>query len=345
MGCALKLAVLFGCLPFSTAGIHTLEYFYAATSGNFPEFISVGVVDGVVISQYERISQKQVPKQDWMKQLDQDYWDSETRWSKTYDENFTKDIKIVRKRFNQTGGVHVLQKMYGCRWDIDSGATDGYEQFGYDGEDFLLLDLKSMRWIAVLPQAGPSKAEWDRTESAVNRRAYFQGTCIEWLKKYVQFGSSTLRRKVSPEVTLLQKDSFSPVVCHATGFYPEGVMITWKRDGVEMEEDVDVGETLPNHDGTFQKRAVLTVPPEERRKAQYTCEVAHQSGKTIIRTLTVEDGNILGIGIGIGFLVAALVVIGGIVGIVMMKMKTGFKKAEHTDTDSSNSERYLFSTR
>ena len=77
----------------------------------------------------------------------------------------------------------------------------------------------------------------------------------------------------------------SSVVCHATGFHPKAVNMTWKRDGEVIQEDVYVGETLPNGDGTYQKRAELTVSPEERKRSQYTCEVEHASG-LIIKTLT-----------------------------------------------------------
>ena len=94
---------------------------------------------------------------------------------------------------------------------------------------------------------------------------------------------------VSPEVTLFQKDS--GVVCHSTGFYPEEVVITWKKDGEDLHKDVNMGETLPNGDGTFQKRAELTVSPEERKKGHFTCEVEHRSGKPIVKTLIVEDGK------------------------------------------------------
>lgn len=67
-------------------------------------------------------------------------------------------------------------------------------------------------------------------------------------------------------------------------------MITWKKDGTEVQ-DVDVGETLPNEDGTFQKKVVLTVSSEDRKKGQYTCEVAHKSGAPVVKTLVVEDGK------------------------------------------------------
>ncbi|KAG5264897.1 hypothetical protein AALO_G00259230 [Alosa alosa] len=223
--------------------------------------------------------------------------------------------------------------MYGCQWDDERKATDGFNQCGYDGEDFISMDLKNLRWTAPTPQSVITKRKWDNNRALLEgNKAYFTTECIEWLKKYVQYGSSTLERKVHPEVTLLQKDS--GVACHATGFYPDQVMITWKRDGEEMQEDVDVGETLPNEDGTFQKRAVLAVSPEERKKGQYTCEVAHKGGTPILKTLIVEDGNI--VGIIIGCVVAAAVVIGVIVAIVMMKKK-GYKKAEQSDSESDHS--------
>lgn len=81
---------------------------------------------------------------------------------------------------------------------------------------------------------------------------------------------------VPPKVSVFQKDSSSStVVCHANGFYPEAVMVTWKRDGMEMTGDIEVGETMPNADGNFQNRAVLTVPLKAGKNSKYTCEVTH----------------------------------------------------------------------
>ncbi|KAJ8335316.1 hypothetical protein SKAU_G00409550, partial [Synaphobranchus kaupii] len=34
------------------------------------------------------------------------------------------------------------------------GATGGFEQYGYDGEDFLIFDLKNLRFISPTPQGG-----------------------------------------------------------------------------------------------------------------------------------------------------------------------------------------------
>uniref|UniRef100_A0A8C5CYY8 Ig-like domain-containing protein n=2 Tax=Gadus morhua TaxID=8049 RepID=A0A8C5CYY8_GADMO len=66
----------------------------------------------------------------------------------------------------------------------------------------------------------------------------------------------------------------SPVVCHATGFYPDRVVVFWRRDGQELHEQVDPGEVLPNHDGTFQVSVDLNlkaVPQEDW--GRYECVV------------------------------------------------------------------------
>jgi hypothetical protein len=63
-------------------------------------------------------------------------------------------------------------------------------------------------------------------------------------------------------------------VCHATGFYPDRVVVFWRRDGQELHEQVDPGEVLPNHDGTFQVSVDLnlTAVPQEDW-GRYECVV------------------------------------------------------------------------
>ncbi|KAJ8267379.1 hypothetical protein COCON_G00125510 [Conger conger] len=117
-------------------------------------------------------------------------------------------------------------------------------------------------------------------------KQYLTQECVDWLKKYVSYGKSTLERRVKPEVSLLQKDTNSPVTCHVTGFYPRAVMVTWKRDGQEL-----VGETVPNGDGTFQTRSHLRVKPEDWKRNRYTCTVWHKSLEDDI-ILPVTEENI-----------------------------------------------------
>ncbi|XP_026148657.1 major histocompatibility complex class I-related gene protein-like [Mastacembelus armatus] len=60
--------------------------------------------------------------------------------------------------------------------------------------------------------------------------------------------------KTSPQCLSSRRPSLSPVSCHAAGFYPDKAEMFWRKDGEQLHEDVDHGEILPNHDGTFQMR-------------------------------------------------------------------------------------------
>ncbi|CAL8239219.1 unnamed protein product, partial [Gadus morhua 'NCC'] len=251
--------------------VHSLQYFYTASSGlsTFPEFIAVGMVDGLQFEYYDSNIQRIVLKQDWMDQLtryDPDYLERTTASFLVAQQSFKAFIGNAKKLFNQTGGIHVYQEMFGCEWDDEDGTTDGYEQYGYDGEDFIALDLKTLTWVAPVPQALPTKQRWDQDKARnEHKKNYYTKECVDLLKKHLAYGKSILQRTERPRVSLLQRSPSSPVVCHATGFYPDRVVVFWRRDGQELHEWVDPGEVLPNHDGTFQVSVDLdlTAVPQE----------------------------------------------------------------------------------
>uniref|UniRef100_A0A3B3QB97 Ig-like domain-containing protein n=1 Tax=Paramormyrops kingsleyae TaxID=1676925 RepID=A0A3B3QB97_9TELE len=232
------------CFAFPVS--HSLQYVYSGTSGiwNLPEFMIVRLVDGEPFVHYDSNSHKMTPLQEWMaKSEGPDYWNTESQVAMSDELAFENNIEVAKQRFNQTGGIHTLQVMYSCEWDDETGVS----VYGYDGSDFLTLDLKTMTYVAPVMQAVPTKLNWNSGRAFLEgQKAYHTHICIEWLKKYVSYGKSTLERTVRPEVSLLQKDPSSPVTCHATGFFPKGIVVTWRKDGVDMHSDVEVGETLPN---------------------------------------------------------------------------------------------------
>ncbi|XP_036001713.1 major histocompatibility complex class I-related gene protein-like [Fundulus heteroclitus] len=305
---------------YSAAAVtHSLKYFYTGSSQvkKFPEFVAVGLVDDVQIFHYDNNTQRCEPKQDWMKKIsDDDYWQSETYILQGYQQSFKTNIEIAKSRFTQTGGVHVFQQMYGCEWDDETGEFTGYYQYGYDGEDLLILDTKENTWIAVKQQAEITKnkrnndkfrLEWDKN--------YFYQRCPAWLKKYVDYGRSSLMRTDLPSVSFLQKSSSSPVSCHATGFYPNRAEMFWRKDGEEVLDGVVKGEILPNNDGTFQMSVDIdlsSVAPEDWSK--YECvfqlsgvkeEIVHRLEKIRIWS---NESNIMMI-IPVAAVVAPIVVL------------------------------------
>uniref|UniRef100_A0A669ELZ7 Ig-like domain-containing protein n=1 Tax=Oreochromis niloticus TaxID=8128 RepID=A0A669ELZ7_ORENI len=277
---------------------HSLKYFYTASSQvpNFPEFVVVGMVDEVQMVQFDSNTMKTVSKQDWMnRNIDEQYWETETGGFVSAQQVFKANIEIAKQRFNQTGGVHIVQRMYGCEWDDETNEVDGYEQFGYDGEDFIIFDLQTETWVAPKRQAVITKHKWDSNKAFITSvKNYYTQICPEWLKKYLNYGRSSLLRTVLPSVSLLQKSSSSAISCHAAGFYPDRAEMMWRKDGEETHEGVEIGEILTNNDGTFQMSLNLdlrSVPAEDWRR--YDCvfqfsgineNVTTTLDKTAIRT-------------------------------------------------------------
>uniref|UniRef100_A0AAR2K0K3 Immunoglobulin C1-set domain-containing protein n=1 Tax=Pygocentrus nattereri TaxID=42514 RepID=A0AAR2K0K3_PYGNA len=252
----LRYLLLLSVIIPPPASSHSLQFVYTATvtqGSRFPEFIVVGRLDGQQIVYYDSKTRKMIPKTEWMNKFGGP-------------EAMVKvSVDTLMQRFNKTKEVSVqtLQRMFGCELH-DDGTNKVYDQFGCDGEDFFSLDLNTETWTAASDKAVITKQKWERTCDASFRKAHLETECIEWLEKYVEYGRSSLETKVRPEASLFQKDSSSPVVCHATGFFPKAVMISWQKNGEDLHEDVELRETLPNQDGTFQKRSVLTVSPEEQ---------------------------------------------------------------------------------
>ncbi|XP_054648667.1 H-2 class I histocompatibility antigen, Q9 alpha chain-like [Dunckerocampus dactyliophorus] len=260
-----------------TPVIHTLKYFDTVSSQvpNFPEYVSVGYVDEVQIVHYDSNSRKAEAKQDWMNKItaeDPNYWQGQTEISVGNEQVYKISIENLQKRFNQTGGVHVLQWMSGCEWDDETDEVNGWHQEGYDGEDYISLDMKTWTYTAAKQQAFRDKLQWDHNKARLDYiKFYFTERCPSYLKKYVNNGRKVLMRTELPQVFLLQKTPSSPVSCLATGFYPDRADLFWRKDGEQLHEDVEHGELLPNHDGTFQMSSDLKVEVTADVEGKYEC--------------------------------------------------------------------------
>ncbi|XP_027010000.2 BOLA class I histocompatibility antigen, alpha chain BL3-7-like [Tachysurus fulvidraco] len=320
-------------LHLSSAVTHSLQYFYTAvTPGiNFPEFTAVGQVDGQQFGCYDS-ERREVIKTEWIHSDHPDHWNRITRIAKEHQEAYKAHVFTQMQVFNQTTGVHTVQRMVGCELD-DDGTVRGYRQYGYDGEDFLSFDPKTLTWTAAKPQAVITKNRRN-TEPGNNNemKNFLEIDCIDWLKQYVSYGKETLERKVRPTVSMFQKHSPSPeVVCHTTGFFPKEVMIFWRKDGEEVHEDVELRETLPNQDGSFQKRSFLKVPAEELQKHTYTCVIQHSSlEKELVLEVPKGGGSMV---IIIGVVVALIVLV--VAGFMFWKKKNSGERRKEADVKFS----------
>ncbi|XP_068505193.1 major histocompatibility complex class I-related gene protein-like isoform X1 [Syngnathus scovelli] len=259
-----------------TLVIHTLDYFMTASrNGTLPEYMEVVYVDDVQILQFDSTRRKMKVKHDWVNKITEDdpyFWKRETEISYGTEQDMKNKIEIAKKHFNQTGGAHMIQLMYVCEWDDETGEVDAWEQYCYDGEYFLSFEGKTMKWIAANLQAFSTKIKWDQIDGLdKTKKNVPTEECPSYLKTHVRNGRDFLTRTELPKVFLLQKTPYSPVTCHATGFYPRTSSLFWRKNGEEIHKVVEKGETLPNHDGTFQASVHLKVEVTPAAEQEYEC--------------------------------------------------------------------------
>uniref|UniRef100_A0A8C8DF87 MHC class I-like antigen recognition-like domain-containing protein n=1 Tax=Oryzias sinensis TaxID=183150 RepID=A0A8C8DF87_9TELE len=172
---------------------HSLKYFLTDTSGttNFPKFVGVVMMDEVPIGYCDSHIKRAEAKQDWIRKL----FKLDPKFRDWYSEKclynhqlFEANINVVKQRLNQTEGSLILQSMTGCEWDDESGEVKGFDQYGYDGEDFISLDLQAETWITPKAQAIVIKHLWDEDKGRIKRnKDIYMSMCPEHLKKCMYF--------------------------------------------------------------------------------------------------------------------------------------------------------------
>ncbi|KAF3833531.1 hypothetical protein F7725_024735 [Dissostichus mawsoni] len=259
----IKMKMLLCLLLLGLVGPHCTSALYTASSGvsHFPEFVTVLLVDEVPITRYDSNTKRVEPKQDWMDRItdeDPQYWERETLLREDSQQTFKVNIETAKQRFNLTGDVHILQRMYGCDWDDVTGEVKGFEHYGFDGEDFMILDLETESYIAPTPEAVFTQHRENGNKGYFTTRRIPRQICPEYLKKYVNNGRSFLMRTdplsvSAPEVPLLSSQlpryRFLPGQSHH--------VLDQRRRGALQH--VRHGEILPNHDGSFQMSVALDV--------------------------------------------------------------------------------------
>ncbi|XP_025913016.1 class I histocompatibility antigen, F10 alpha chain-like isoform X2 [Apteryx rowi] len=309
-------------LPTDSAGV-------SEPSPGLPAFVSVGYVDGETIMRYGS-EQRAEPGAGWMKaNLDQQYWDHQTEIAQVNQQTFRLNLDTLQKRYNQSGGYHTRQSMYGCDL-LEDGGIRGFYQHAYDGRDFLALDKDALTFTAADAGAEITKGKWEAAAVPERMKYYLEKTCIEWLQKYVEYGKATLERRERPVVQVSGKESdgLLTLSCRAHGFYPRSIDINWLRKGRVQAQETKRGSTAPNSDGTYHAWASIEALAAE--KDEYQCRVEHASLPEPGLYSWEPQSNLLPIIIGV--VVAVLVVIAAIAGFVVWKSRSGMREKGYKPT-------------
>nr|AFS51735.1 MHC class I antigen [Bos taurus] len=347
MGPRTLLLLLSGVLVLTEtrAGSHSLRYFSTAVSRpglEEPRFIIVGYVDDTQFVRFDSDSPnpRAEPRAPWMEQEGPEYWDEQTRIVKDTAQTFRANLNTALGYYNQSeAGSHNIQAMYGCDVGSDGSFLRGYSQDAYDGRDYIALNEDLRSWTAADTAAQITKRKWEAEGYAGVQRNYLEGECVEWLRRHLENGKDTLLRADPPKAHVTHhpiSDREVTLRCWALGFYPEEISLTWQHNGEDQTQDMELVETRPSGDGTFQKWAALVVPSGEEQK--YTCRVQHEGLQEPL-TLKWEppQPSFLTMGIIVGLVLLAVTgaVVAGVV--ICMKKPSGEKRGTYIQALSSDS--------
>ncbi|XP_058522417.1 HLA class I histocompatibility antigen, A alpha chain-like isoform X10 [Ochotona princeps] len=279
------LLLLAGILALTEtrAGSHSLMYFITGVSQpglGEPRFFAVGYVDDTQLGRFN--SDPENPRTElqasWMQQVEQEYVDNHTQRGEEETRSNVVYLNTLPGYYNQSKAVsHTIQKMYGCEVGADGSLLLGYWQWAYDGADYIALNEDLRTWTAADMAAQITKHKWEVTGEAERYRSYLEEECMKSLRRFLELGKETLQRTDPPIAHVTHhpvSDQKATLRCWALGFYPKDITLTWHRDGEDLTQDMELVETRPAGDGTFQKWAAVLVPAGEEQR--YTCYVDHE---------------------------------------------------------------------
>ncbi|XP_045708284.1 HLA class I histocompatibility antigen, alpha chain F-like isoform X2 [Phyllostomus hastatus] len=347
MGLRALLLLLSGALALTEtwAGPHTLRYLSTFMSGpgrGKSRYIGVVYMDDTEILRFDsdvrnpRLEPR-VPwmEQPWVEKEMPGYWNQETRFCQCEAQTNEGNLNNLRAHYNQSEDVsHTYQEMTGCVVGSDGGFLGGYSRLFYDGTEYLALNKDLSSWTAADTAAQVTWRELVQFPDAEDRRAFLEGECLYWLHLYLKKGKETLLRADPPKTHVTHhpiSDHEVTLRCWALGFYPADITLTWQHEGEDLTQDMELVETRPAGDGTFQKWAAVVVPPGEEQR--YTCHVQHQ-GLPEPLTLRWEPPpqttiTIVGITAALGLLGAAAA------GVLLWRRKCSGRSREKYAQDAS----------
>ncbi|KAL4837799.1 hypothetical protein H8958_011984, partial [Nasalis larvatus] len=313
------------------AGSHSMRYFSTTVSRpgrGEPWYLEVGYVDDTQFVRFDSDAEspRMEPRAPWVEQEGPEFWEEQTRRAKDNAQCFRVNLRTIIGYYNQSeAGSHTLQVMAGCDLGPDGRLLRGYYQYAYDGRDYIALNEDLRSWTAADTAAQNTQRKWEADRFAEQLRAYMEGQCWEWLRRYLENGKETLQRAEPPKTHVTHhpvSDHEATLRCWALGFYPAEITLTWQRDGEDQTQDTELVETRPGGDGTFQKWGAVVVPSGEEQR--YTCHVQHKGlpEPLTLRWEPSSQSTIPIVGIVAGLAVLAVVVTGAVVAAVMWRRKS-----------------------
>ncbi|XP_055453053.1 patr class I histocompatibility antigen, A-2 alpha chain-like [Psammomys obesus] len=294
-------------------GSHSLRYLVTTTAsrpGLQDSHISVvGYVDHMQFMRFDRDgdTHRIQARGPWVKQMGSEYLEMEKRNAMSYSNRAIENLRFAIQVYNQSDNDRRLQR--------------GHYRHAFDGNDYISLNADLRTWTVADMTAQITQRRWEADRIAESFSPFLKFSCVEWLLRHLEIGKKTLQRSDPPKAHVThhpRPQGDITLRCWALGFYPADISLTWQLEGEDLTQDMELVDTRPSGDGTFQKWAAVVVPPGEEQR--YTCHVYHEGlPEPLILRWEPTPRPMVGITVGVVFF--GVVVTGAVAAIVMMRKK------------------------
>ncbi|XP_051727525.1 zinc-alpha-2-glycoprotein-like isoform X1 [Ctenopharyngodon idella] len=248
---------------------HFLHYKFTALTkaDTFPEFSAVGVCDDRQI--------KHCKDRLWVREsLTVDNWTKSPANPPDHRDWFIHQLYSLSNCTNsQCSELHVLQRIIGCELEkLPDGTVNltVFDEYGFDGEDFISFNSDTMKWIEKNPKAKRTKNKWNSQTERNQYIKYFLETCTDWISSF----NNTKQSQPDVHAFTAKYDQYKlNLSCLATGFYPRDVQMFIRLDRTKLK--CQTSGIRPNDDGSFQMR--IGVKIDRNLKGSYDCLLIHSS--------------------------------------------------------------------
>ncbi|KTF75054.1 hypothetical protein cypCar_00046049, partial [Cyprinus carpio] len=171
--------------------------------------------------------------------------------------------------------LHTLQRRVSCEVDKHPNGSvmnvNAFDEYGYDGEDFIAFSYDTMQWMEKSPKAKEIKLKWDADRFRNQLLQLYLKNCIDRISRF--------NASISTPPALHMFTSEAPhdqskliLTCLATGFYPKHTEMKITLNEIELQPFSSTG-VRPNDDHTFQLRTSVNINRDE--KQSYKCHVLY----------------------------------------------------------------------
>ncbi|XP_049983123.1 MHC class I-like protein MILL2 [Alexandromys fortis] len=187
--------------------------------------------------------------------------------------------RILAEVTDQDRGLHTIQVILGCELQRN-GNIGGFWRLGYDGQDALTFDQKTLTWIMAVPSTQQTKTFWEtHAPKADQVKNFLEGICPAQLKRHLDSLRNAQMDTGPPKLKVTSRRypvGRITLKCRAFNLYPPVATLTWLQDGKPTQQQTfGPGTVLPSGDGTYQTWLSIWVLPSQ--ESEFTCSLRNHS--------------------------------------------------------------------